>query len=215
MFDPDHWERAGAITGQAAGRGSALLLDTPFGEVVLREYLRGGWPARVSRDRYFFTGYQRSRPLAEFRILAALAERGLPVPRPVAALCDRLVLFYRGWLMTSLLPNVTPLADMLAERGGDAALWRSSGRVIGRFHDAGVVHADLNARNILVGPDDAIYLIDFDRARISAGNARAFSANLARLRRSLEKLWPAAGRERLDPCWRDLLSGYRSRAESA
>ena len=93
MFDPDHWERAGAITGQAAGRGSALLLDTPFGEVVLREYLRGGWPARVSRDRYFFTGYQRSRRLAEFRILAALAERGLPVPRPVAALCDRLVLF--------------------------------------------------------------------------------------------------------------------------
>lgn len=215
MFDPEHWERAGAVTGQAAGRGSALLLDTPFGEVVLREYLRGGWPARISRDRYFFTGYERSRPLAEFRILAALSERGLPVPRPLAALCDRMVLFYRGWLMTSLLPNVAPLADTLAESDSDSALWRRVGRVIRRFHDAGVVHADLNARNILVGPEDAIYLIDFDRARFSAGNARAFSANLARLKRSLDKLWPAAGRERLDRCWSGLLSGYRDRAESA
>lgn len=212
LFDPGQWERAGAVMGRATGRGSALLLDTPFGEVVLREYLRGGWPARVSRDRYLFTGYQRSRPLAEFRILAALSERGLPVPQPVAALCDRSVLFYRGWLMTSLLPDVAPLADKLAE---DGALWRRAGRVIGRFHDAGVVHADLNARNILVGPEDAIYLIDFDRARFSAGNARAFSANLARLRRSLDKLWPAAGRERLDRCWDDLLSGYEDRAAPA
>lgn len=215
MFDPGYWKRVGAVTGQAAGRGSALLLDTPFGEVVLREYLRGGWPARISRDRYFFTGYERSRPLAEFRILAALTERGLPVPRPVTALCERLILFYRGWLMTGLLPDVTPLADVLGERSGDAALWRRAGRVISRFHDAGVVHADLNARNILVGPGDAIYLVDFDRARFSAGNARAFSANLARLRRSLVKLWPAAGADRLDRCWSDLLAGYSNRADSA
>lgn len=215
MFDPGRWERAGAVMGRAAGRGSALLLDTPFGEVVLREYLRGGWPARVSRDRYFFTGYERSRPLSEFRMLAALFERGLPVPRPLAAVCDRLILFYRGWLMTSLLPDVEPLADQLMERGNDAALWRRAGRVIGRFHDAGVVHADLNARNILIGPEDSVYLVDFDRARFSAGNARAFSANLARLRRSLEKLWPAAGRERLERCWHDLLAGYEDRAAPA
>jgi 3-deoxy-D-manno-octulosonic acid kinase len=65
LFDPGYWQRVGAVAGQAPGRGSALLLDTPFGAAVLRQYLRGGWPARISRDRYVFTGYERSRPVAE------------------------------------------------------------------------------------------------------------------------------------------------------
>lgn len=215
LFDPGHWRRAGAVTGQAAGRGNALLLDAPFGPAVLREYLRGGWPARVSRDRYLFTGYRRSRPLAEFRMLANLTGRGLPVPAPLAALCERRGLWYRGWLLTGLIPRAVPLADRLAERGFEACLWRRTGRIIARFHDAGVVHADLNARNILIGPGDAIYLVDFDRARFSAGNAGAYSANLARLRRSLEKLWPAGERGGLDDCWRELEAGYGARAEPA
>jgi 3-deoxy-D-manno-octulosonic acid kinase len=212
LFDPGYWQRVGAVAGQAPGRGSALLLDTPFGAAVLRQYLRGGWPARISRDRYVFTGYERSRPVAEFRMLAALTDRGLPVPEPLAALCERTGLFYGGWLMTRRIPEVAPLADELPECAGDAALWRRTGRVIRRFHDAGVVHADLNARNILLGPGDSVYLVDFDRARLAAGNARAFAGNLMRLKRSLVKFWPAAD-QRLERCWSDLLAGYGTSAE--
>lgn len=208
LFDPEQWRRRGAVFGQATGRGSALLLETPFGRAVLRQYLRGGWPSRISRDLYVFTGYERSRPLVEFRMLAKLTGRGLPVPAPLAALCERVGPFSRGWLMTRLIPEVVPLADRLAERSGDADLWRQVGRVIRRFHDAGVVHADLNARNILLGQEDAIHLVDFDRARISLGNARAFAANLSRLKRSLEKLWPAHRRDRFAGCWDELVSGY-------
>lgn len=203
------------MVGRAAGRGSALMLDTPFGAAVLRQYLRGGWPARISRDLYVFTGYERSRPLVEFSVLAALIDRGLPVPEPLAAMCERAGPFYRGWLLTARIPGVTPLADHLSERSADAPLWRRIGREIRRFHDAGAVHADLNARNILLGPDDAVHLVDFDRARVNSGNARAFAANLMRLRRSLQKLWPPAGRDRLEPCWRDLLSGYDAGADAA
>lgn len=215
LFDSAHWERHAAVVGRAVGRGRALLLDTGFGPAVLRQYLRGGWPARISRDRYLFTGYARSRPLAEFHMLAELNAMGLPVPAPLAALCERRGLFCRGWLLMERILQVTPLADLLVARADDGPLWRRCGAMIRRFHVAGVVHADLNARNILVGEGERIYLVDFDRARVAEGDAAAFRANLARLRRSLVKLWPPAPGGRLDGCWRDLLSGYGEAREAA
>jgi tRNA A-37 threonylcarbamoyl transferase component Bud32 len=64
------------------------------------------------------------------------------------------------------------------------------------MHEYGVYHADLNARNILVGRD-GVYVIDFDNARVSTAPARrsasaavpvAGARNLLRLRRSIDKL---------------------------
>jgi 3-deoxy-D-manno-octulosonic acid kinase len=214
LFDAAHWEARSAVAGQAVGRGRTLLLDTEYGPAVLRQYLRGGWPARLSRDLYLFTGYQRSRPLAEFHMLAELSDLGLPVPVPLAALCARQGLWYRGCLMMERILQVTPLADLIAEHLDDDSLWRRCGAVIRRFHAAGVVHADLNARNILVGQGPAIHLVDFDRARLAATDAAAFRANLARLRRSLEKLWPEPRRERLEGCWKQLLGGYAQAGEA-
>jgi 3-deoxy-D-manno-octulosonic acid kinase len=214
LFDAAYWGARSAIAGQAVGRGRTLLLDTEFGPAVLRQYLRGGWPARLSRDRYLFTGYQRSRPLAEFRMLAELSGMGLPVPPPLAALCARQGLRYRGWLLLERILQVTPLADLISERTDDDSLWRGCGAVIRRFHAAGVVHADLNARNILVGQGQAVHLVDFDRARLAAGDTAAFRGNLARLRRSLEKLWPDPLRDRLEGCWNRLLGGYAQAGEA-
>jgi 3-deoxy-D-manno-octulosonic acid kinase len=214
LFDAAHWEARAAVAGQAVGRGRTLLLATEYGPAVLRQYLRGGWPARLSRDLYLFTGYQRSRPLAEFRMLAGLSDMGLPVPAPLAALCARQGLRYRGWLLLERILQVVPLADLIMERADDDALWRRCGAVIRRFHAAGVVHADLNARNILVGQGPAVHLVDFDRARLAVNDAAAFRANLARLRRSLEKLWPDQLRGRLEDCWSQLLGGYARAGET-
>lgn len=208
LFDPEYWRREGAVVGKARGRGTALFLDTSFGPAVLRRYLRGGWPARLSKAHYVFNGFERSRPLAEFRMLARLYQAGLPVPHPLAALCSRSGPVYTGWLLTARIGDGTPLADLLAERGGEEALWRRTGHCIRRFHEQGVVHADLNARNILLDADDAVYLIDFDRARIRKGDRRAGAANLARLRRSLEKLWPASSRGTMATAWASLMSAY-------
>jgi 3-deoxy-D-manno-octulosonic acid kinase len=190
-------------------------LQTGFGPAVLRQYLRGGWPARFSRDGYLFLGYARSRPLAEFAVLVVLLQAALPVPSPLAAMCARRGLCYRGWLLMERIPDVTPLADLLRERAREPALWRRCGATIRKFHAAGVVHADLNARNILVGPGHAIHLVDFDRARIRAGDLAGFRRNLARLKRSLEKLWPATAPDRLEPCWQWLLDGYGDEAAVA
>ena len=41
--------------------------------------------ARLFGDRYLFTGEQRTRSAREFRLLAELSRRGLPVPAPIAS----------------------------------------------------------------------------------------------------------------------------------
>ena len=206
LFTADARELGDRLVGRAAGRGSALLLETAFGPAVLRHYLRGGWAAHLSRDYYLYTGHQRSRPIAEFHMLASLSELGLPVPRPLAAQCRRKALFYSGDLLTARLLNVIPLADLPDSRWADPETWLATGACIRRFHDRGVIHADLNARNILISGNNSVYLIDFDRARIRQGAWALFDANLKRLRRSLQKIHD---HRPLEQSWRYLQRGYR------
>ena len=110
LFSPDYWSEQGAVTGTATGRGSALFLDSPFGPAVLRQYLRGGWAAKASRDRYVFSGFEQSRPVAEFAVLEQLSTAGLPAPAPLAAMCAREGPFYRGWILMRMISGVMPLA---------------------------------------------------------------------------------------------------------
>jgi len=209
LFDPECWRRQDMLAGAAVGRGSAYFVDAPFGRVVLREFLRGGIPGRFIRARYLFTGWARSRPLAEYHLLEQLFAAGLPVPAPVAALVRRHGVSYTGSLMTLRIDNTATLADRIIDGSAGRAHWQAAGRCIRRFHDKGVVHADLNARNILVGDAGEIYLIDFDRARIRPGDGAAFARNLSRLQRSLEKLRGETEPEALDTGWRLLVEAYR------
>jgi 3-deoxy-D-manno-octulosonic acid kinase len=209
MFEPSWWEQSGHLAGHAPGRGSALFIEASFGQAVLRQYLRGGWPARFSRERYIFTGFRRSRPFREFALLGQLHGHGLPVPAPLAAMCARDFLSYRGALLTRRLTNVATLDEMLTEADASSAIWPAVGACIARFHKAGVTHADLNARNILVRRDSGeVYLVDFDRSVFEPGRARDGKTNLARLYRSLQKLWPEEGSGLIDACWQTLLDGY-------
>jgi 3-deoxy-D-manno-octulosonic acid kinase len=211
-FQPDYWRSRQSLIGEAVGRGSAWFIDTPFGAVVLREYLRGGWVAKFSRDRYFYSTISRSRPFREFHILAALYQQGLPVPRPVAALCEHRGIFASGSIMTACISAAQTLADVLPATGNRSEsgeyLWTAVGKCIRRFHDAGVWHADLNARNILLDSEQQVFLIDFDRARFTPGKAVNGKNNLSRLNRSLAKLWPAEEASSMQAAWAQLESAY-------
>lgn len=212
FFSVDFWRSRQALSGEAVGRGSAWFIDTAFGPVVLRQYLRGGWVAKISRQSYFFTTVSRSRPFREYHLLAALHELGLPVPRPVAALCEHHGIISTGALMTARIPSAETLADKLPGRNGDLDsaedFWESIGKCIRRFHDAGVWHADLNARNILLNADQQVFLIDFDRARFTPGEAVNGKNNLERFKRSLSKFWPAGELPALQQAWIRLMAGY-------
>jgi 3-deoxy-D-manno-octulosonic acid kinase len=208
LFDPAYWRSLGRLSGSASGRGQVWMLDTDGGSAVLRQYLRGGWPRYISRDRYFFTGFSRSRPLREFNLLAALVDAGLPAPAPLAAICQRSGVLYRGSLLMERITASGTLADKLDSRFSGDSIWADTGSCIRRFHRAGVAHADLNARNILLDFDGGIHLVDFDRARYTPDQAVDGSANLGRLKRSLLKLWPDGQGQALETAWNNLLAGY-------
>jgi 3-deoxy-D-manno-octulosonic acid kinase len=82
------------------------------------------------------------------------------------------------------------------------------GTAIAQFHRTGVDHADLNAHNILIDASDRVHLIDFDRARLRRPG-RWRERNLARLRRSLDKLAAGGSGRFAEADWQRLLAAYR------
>lgn len=190
-LDPGFWRIRDGVLAEFGGRGQALAVATEAGPAVLRHCLRGGMMARISRDRYLFTGYQRSRSFREFRILSHLHKMGLPVPEPLMAGCQRLGLTCRAAILTRLIENAISLpqaADIL-----EPDHWRRLSVTLQRFFRAGVIHPDLNANNLLIDGNCRWHVVDFDRARIEDGPVDP-EPMLRRLERSLDKLGIAGER---------------------
>jgi hypothetical protein len=151
-----------------------------------------------------------NRPSKELAVLDYLAAGGFPAPEPLGAVWERRGMWLRGALATRAIE-----AEELARAVGESAalpveLLRRTGETLRRMHEYGVYHADLNARNILVG-GDGVYVIDFDNARVCQAVSKVVGArdlvcgpsghggqnglsgvararNLLRLRRSIDKL---------------------------
>ena len=207
-FEPAYWHARAALQTQGGGRGGVAVIDTPAGACVLRHYHRGGLIARLSRDRYLWSGAARTRSFAEFRLLAHIATLGLPAPRPVAARFCRHGLFYTADLITGLIADARTLAQCLADGQFTADLARETGALVARFHREGIWHADLNAHNVLVTAE-ALYLIDFDRGALRTPAEGWRLSNLARLRRSLLKLGAATQVPDFQAAfWQPLVYGY-------
>lgn len=213
-FDPrwfrhDYWSGRSAITRAGAGRGESWFIDSERGRWVLRHYRRGGKAALLSQDRYLYTGLSRTRSFAEWRLLCELVNRELPVPRPVAARAERSGPTYRADLITVTIPGAVTLSELLLAGNLEERAIAAVGHCVGRFHAAGVWHADLNAHNVLFDAQQDVYLIDFDRGRLRDGT-RWRRGNLKRLRRSLDKLQRQKDARAFDTAlWERLLSAYR------
>lgn len=211
-FDPRVLQPSGGARSAGVGRGATIRFDADGRTLVLRRYRRGGMVRRLG-DRYLRLGLRRSRPWRELELLVVMHSRGLPVPKPVAAWIEPVASwspFCRALLLTEYLPDTRTLAEVLRTGPLAGPDWIRIGALIARFHGAGVDHADLNAHNVLLDDAGRVYLIDFDRGRLRPPGGGWRERNLARLRRSLDKL---AGREAAfafaEADWQALLRGYR------
>lgn len=176
-----------------SGRGAAHLMQLGSELAVVRHYRRGGAVAGVLGDRYLRTG--RPRPARELEASIRARLRGVATPEVLATVTYAAAVWYRADIATRYVPATRDLATaVLSEARADAAarlrLWRAAGGLLGHVFDAGVEHADLNLRNVLVSDDARAFLIDLDRAVVRddpvTGAARA--AMLERLHRSRRKL---------------------------
>jgi 3-deoxy-D-manno-octulosonic acid kinase len=208
-FDAAYWRAQNRVDEAQGGRGGVCYVDAPFGRCVLRHYRRGGMVARMMGDRYLWTGAERSRGFAEFRLLAQLHDRGLHVPAPIAARYRRQGAHYRADLITRRIDNATTLAVLLKENRCDADVATRVGAALAQFHAAGAYHADLNAHNVLLDAN-TVWVIDFDRGELRQPERTWQLANLARLKRSLLKLGAAPDGEAVfeRALWNPLMTAY-------
>ncbi len=214
-LDPDWFRRPARALGSGGGRGSVAVVDTVLGPLLRRNYLRGGLPRHLLRDRYLWAGAENTRALREFRLSRALFDAGLPVPEPIAARYWRGWLAYRAALLTRLLPDVRTLRERLAAGTSAEAELPPVADAIARLHDHGVWHADLNADNVLIDDQGKVWLIDFDRSRADVSDAGRLAGNLDRLLRSLRKHLPPRCLPAVQAAWPAFQARYRAARELA
>jgi 3-deoxy-D-manno-octulosonic acid kinase len=198
--------------GVTGGRGGVRIVPAgALGEAVVRPYRRGGLVEKVNRRRYFLG----DRAISELVSTRRLHRRGAPVPEALAAVQSRSRPGYEACLVTRRIPKATPAAFVLAAvpAGPRSGVLESMGHAIRLLHEAGGVHADLNAYNILVQEEGEgrAFVIDLDRASVLAGPVPAgrAAANLQRLQRSFLKI----GLEEALADWADLERGYAAALE--
>lgn len=173
------------------GRGRTPSVSLSGGSsLVLRRYRHGGLLGRLTGSLYLGP----ARALAELRVTAGAEQRGAPVPH---VLC--LVLWpILGPLWSAIIGtreerNAADLLTSLREAETPAQrnrLSRQAGDAVGRLHDAGVEHPDLQLRNVIVTRDSRVVIIDLDGAvfhRQGLLSVRKRAANLGRLARSAVK----------------------------
>jgi len=130
LFDADFWAARGELAAVSGGRGSAWFVGSADHPWVLRHYRRGGFIARISRDRYWFSREDRVRSFAEWRLLHYLSQRGLNVPKPVAAFYRRERWTYHCDLITQRISQAQPLSAALKATALAEALWRDIGAAV-------------------------------------------------------------------------------------
>ncbi|MGN1280673.1 MAG: 3-deoxy-D-manno-octulosonic acid kinase [Succinivibrio sp.] len=145
------------------GRGQTILYKKDGEDLVLRHYKRGGMLGKVIADLFFKFEPHSHRAADEFRLLLRMQSLGLPVPEPVIAREEHALLHLRQDIVIKRLNGYQDLSYILKKRALRAEEYELLGRTVRRFFDAGILHTDLNIRNILMNEQGDICIIDFDK----------------------------------------------------
>jgi hypothetical protein len=163
-----------------SGRNPHFKCTVNGHRVLVRTPTRGGL--------WSFLGWRHlstRRIRRETTALEVALQSGLKVPQLLAFKVEG-GLFKKITCVYSVIEGVRPFDEALMELRGPARwyLLKRVASAVWTMHRAGILHGDLNARNILIG--DSIYFVDFDGARL----ARTGGFNeIVRLCRSLEKIF--------------------------
>ena len=210
IFNPAFHQKKGSLRGQALGRGTTHFIDIGGTQCVLRHYRRGGMVAKLFRDQYLWTGIKNTRAWREWKLLEHMLNIGLPAPTPVAAQVVRQGFYYSADLITRCIENAQTLSEILQSAPFSEENWQKLGATIKQFHVAGIYHADLNAQNILINPENQIFLIDFDKGCMRNPHLSWQQQNLKRLLRSINKSQQIFETFHFSPKdWLALMDGYQ------
>lgn len=184
---------------------------------VIRHLSHGGALAPLTRDRFLRWG-GRIRPFNELRIACRLRSLGIPTPEILAAVAYPAGLIYRGEIARDEVPEARDLASCLFEDPpldpeDRVAALAGAGRLIRWLHTEGVIHPDLNLRNILIewtARPPRPYILDLEKCRIvTQVPAWRRRQMLRRIRRSARKFERFSGEPIREQEWRCFEMAYR------
>ncbi len=186
---PEAW---GEPLGSLGGGRVPLIVLRVAGfpqELLVKRVRRGGWLGPLLGG-----ATSTNRAFAEILLVESLRRAGVTTPPVLAARITRR-LGLEQWvgieLVTPRVAGGTDLASWLAQGARPAArslVLAAAGRSVAALHAAGVVHGDLNLRNLLVDPRGEVHLLDLGAKGAHAARAGKRAAELARLYRSALKL---------------------------
>ncbi|MGH7555847.1 MAG: lipopolysaccharide kinase InaA family protein, partial [Longimicrobiales bacterium] len=192
------------------GRAATYHVDAPGGAWVVRHYHRGGAVARLLGDRYMRLGV--TRPVRELHASDRARARGVRTPRVIAIAIRNHGVFYRADIATEYIPDSADLAEVTFGVGRwhlphapapalslAVQAWDAAGTLVRDAARAGVVHGDLNLKNILIAGRSSsprAWLIDLDGCRIRGtdSSGRHLDRMLSRFDRSRRKFERITGR---------------------
>jgi 3-deoxy-D-manno-octulosonic acid kinase len=186
MFSPQYWHDQHKVIGQAMGRGVTTFFQENGRDFVLRHYRRGGLIGKLLSNQYLYTGLYHTRAWQEMQLLNTMYSWGLPVPRAAAAKINKRGLVYTADIILEKIPEAQDVFNVLNGQPLSSNIWQQIGAVIKQLHDKQVFHHDLNIHNIMLDIHNKVWLIDFDKCQIQAGESWK-AQNLQRLLRSLRK----------------------------
>ena len=188
IFETDFWKMDKEAQPQSMGRGTVYFVKIQGQPCVLRHYNRGGLVAKLTLDKYLWMGEHNTRSFKEWRLLNDMVKKRLPVPAPVAARYVRNGIYYKADIITREIPDIESLSDKLLGNSMTEQLWENIGECIAKFHYHGVFHMDLNVENIQIDQNNQVFLLDFDKGKVSEPLRRLSDSNLMRLKRSIAKV---------------------------
>jgi len=198
------------------GRGTIHTIPGPGSERwVVRHLSHGGLLAAFTGDRFLRAGVLR--PLNELLFSVMLQELGVPTPAVVAAVVYPAGPSYRGDVAREEITDALDLAACLfgpqrltsTQRAGVLA---EAGRLFRSIHRAGVIHPDLNIRNVLVrwsGRTPQAYILDIEKCRTKPRlSKQARNRMLSRFRRSARKFEKRTGQRIGEEEWEVFSQAY-------
>ena len=163
---------------------------------VVREYWHGGLFGKILRDIF----WDSLRPLRELSICEAAGKSGIKTSEVIAIVKNRILgPVYKCRLVSKEITGAMDLMELLFNPEENKLVVRKrqiinkTAKAVKEMHDAGIYHADLHLKNILVqsaaGGKDNVYIIDLDKSRqYEKINFHQRVKNIMRLDRSVEKM---------------------------
>ena len=199
VLDKEFLHKSGNNTQVKFGRGSYLsvpITEDGTERFVIRDYRHGGLLGKLFGG-VFLNG---DRPLNEICISEVASQRGVPSAEVIAIAKRRLWgIFYHAEYISKETTGAVDIIEFLKKFSAEFIQTYKKPvifalvKLIRNMHDAGIYHADLHLKNILLEKDSngefTAYIIDLDKSVVlnKLGIDQRIR-NLLRLDRSLEKL---------------------------